>query len=234
MLNFFKLLFKRGLQLIAIIVALYLLYIVLNFLFPNTINKVQENTKNFSITSLKEKPKSLRDQIYKLFFGSNQTASSSDFNILKRRNQNRGENSPFQEYFVWGGSNTEKLDLKANYFFPEDNLSIVKNFTINNKPVFGKEITTISSGDVITIDIAKFYLDSFFFNLEFYDYKGDYLFSIPGNTEFNQSNPDIAYLTVKYLKIYNTKFFSGKGILVLRSTNPKIDGTLIINAKIED
>lgn len=239
MANFFKIMWKTGLKILLLFVLIWLLFFIINFIYPNFFKslKVKNSYPGENIERQESIP--LRFKIYNLFFKdaiknplrlSNLSSSTKDSIEMPK-------NLPY----VWGyGSSTfirdkNKLNMEDYYIFPNKDGSPAQNFKIDGVLVKEKGINNLNKDSIITGEIDTNYLISYYFNIDIYDSKGDYLYSFLGNgyRDFKKDE-NILNITGMSDKNYDYSIsgYKGDGFMVIWSDNNQIENILFTKIKI--
>jgi hypothetical protein len=246
--NFFILFWKRGLQILFLILLIWIFYFILNFMFPHMFDFLRgtgNNLNSNSTSSLVNKNNlSWRGRLYNTFFASrankNYTLNSDSLaTSTYPKKPSYWDGSSTSSYVwgseggSWGGSGTNRLKPTDLYIYPNLNNSIAQNLRINNILIKKDLNNILVDGNIISGDIAKSYLSQYFFNIDIYNSAGDYIFSIGANAYTDLKDKDTLHFSAIYRDSQNLSGYKGNGFMVIRTDNTKVDGILIINIRIE-
>ena len=240
--EFFMKFFVKGVMVILAVVAVWVLYFVINFIDPTLFNFLRSNnSKTIIATSTIELKPSLGYRIYNTLFKSRATepkdSSSSASSTPKRSFWDAsstvvwgGKNSN-----VWGsGQNTSQNALEGMTFvYPNTNSSPIKGMKINTLLVNENSFNYFPSGAIISGTVYSGFLDDYYFNADIYDANGAFLFSIPITLNNNFNTESFSNFYGQYNKNLNFSNYKGKAYMVIKSNNQSVSGSVLIKIELK-
>lgn len=240
--NFFKLIWKWAWKILFLILVIWLILVILNFLYPNTfgfLDKKRTSRQNYYTQEVKVP---LRYKIYNTFFKGSINNSFKKYNPFNMATSSGDlEKSKTSEPIILGVPPTSlnnkdmtKLNSEDLYIFPNSSQNTVaQNFRFNNLLIKENGINILSPGTIITGEINTHYLVSPYFYIYFYDNEGNYLYNISANGYIDLTNKNLFQITAIYNAGANNNNYKGDGFMVIWTDNPEVESVLISKIIIE-
>lgn len=240
--EFFMKFFVKGAMVILIVIVVWVLYFILNFIDPTLFNFLRVSKPTDIATSTVATNESFGYKIYNMFFKSNSTApkeiSTSTTSITPRRSfwdaSSKvvwgGKNSN-----VWGGgqSNSQNSLEGMTFVNPNTSTSPIRGMRIANILINENIFNYLPNGAIISGGIYSGFLNTYYFNADIYDVNGSFLFSIPVTSINNSNTESFSNFSGQYNKNINAINYKGKAYMVIKSNNPNVSGSVLVKIELK-
>lgn len=232
--NFFAKVLAKGWKFIFVVIIIWLIYFILNFINPDLFSYLRIHNNTASSTEVSNKNDSWRYKIYNMFFKSNATSSQV---IASSSNQNINSSSSLVwggKAEAWGGStNSSQNFLEGKTFiYPNTSKAPVRGMKINNLLVNENNFNYLPDGATISGAIYTGFLDSYYFNADIYDLNGNALFSIPITSSHDLNTESFANFYGQYNKSFNATNYKGEAYMVISPNNGNISAFVLVKIEL--
>ena len=235
--NFFIKFLVKGAYVILIVVVIWIIYFILNFIDPTLFNFLRSNNSKAIATSTVELKPSLGYRIYNMFFKSNSTAveevSSSTASTTPKRSFWDASSTVVWgggSAQVWGGSEygSQNALEGLTFVYPNNSTSPIRGMKINALLVKENNYNYLPDGGIISGNVYSGFLNSYYFNADIYNANGVFLFSIPITSNNDLNTESFPNFYGEYNKNLNATNYKGKGYMVIKSDNQNVSGSVLV------
>ncbi len=239
--DFFLKFFKKGVMIIFIVVIIWIVYFILNFIDPTLFNflRTNKNNSNQEATSTTQKNDSFGYKIYNMFFKSSATTSKE----IASSTVSKPGFWDTPSTVAWGGGNAEvwgsgqegsQNALEGMTFVsPNTSKSPIRGMKINALSVNENNFNYLPNGAMISGAIYTGFLDTYYFNADIYDTNGVFLFSIPMTSNHDFNTESFSNFYGQYNKNLNFSNYTGKAYLIIKSNNQNVSGSVLVKIDIK-
>lgn len=238
--------FVKGVMIIGVIILVWIIYFILNFIDPTLFNFLRTTKKvdTSATTTVVQKP-SLGYKIYNLFFKSRATQpvdgeENSSTTVSKNSKSSWGASSTpvvwgGKNSTVWGGSQYGSSNALEGLTFVYANTqnSPIRGMKINALLINENNFNYLPDGGIISGAIYTGFLSSYYFNADIYNIDGVFLFSIPITSSHDLNTESFSNFYGKYSKNINATNYKGKGYMVIKSDDNSVTGSVLVKIELK-